>query len=76
MKTDDIRIPDEQFQELLRLYNEFHTAIEPADPAVLVAEQAFYSLLRTLHKAHASSISFIEFRRFAVRQCVLFLRKN
>ena len=76
MKTDDIKIPAEQFQELLRLYNEFHTAIEPTDPAVVTAEQAFHRLLRTLHEAHAHSIPFTEFRRFTVRQCVLYLRKN
>ena len=76
MAHTDIQIPNDQFQELLRIYNGFHGAFDPTDPAVMEAQRAFVSLLGTLHEAHARSVPFAEFRRFAAGQCKLYLRKN
>ena len=69
-------ISQEQLLELVRLYSEFHGAIDPTEPAVLTAEEQFHLLLKSLHVTHAPDLPFQEFRRYAVRQCKLFLRKN
>ena len=69
-------ISQEQIAQLVRLYAEFHGAIDPTEPAVLKAEEGFYTLLRSLHDTHAADLPFHEFRRYAVRQCKLYLRKN
>jgi hypothetical protein len=69
-------ISKEQIAELVRVYSEFHGAIDPTEPAVLRAEAAFFALLRSLHSTHAAEVPFHEFRRHAVQQCKLYLRKN
>ncbi|MBI2928435.1 MAG: hypothetical protein HYY24_22425 [Verrucomicrobia bacterium] len=69
-------ISSEQVAELVRLYSEFHGAIDPTEPAVLRAEEAFIALLRSLHSTHAVDVPFQESRRYAVQQCKLYLRKN
>ena len=69
-------ISQEQSAELVRLYSLFHGAIDPTEPAVLKAEEEFHALLRALHNTHAADLPFHEFRRYAVRQCKLSLRKN
>jgi hypothetical protein len=69
-------ISKEQLAELVRLYSEFHSAIDPTDPHVLEAERQFHNFLHQLHLVNALDISFDEFRRFALRECKLFLRKN
>jgi len=66
-------ISKEQIAELVRLYSEFHGAIDPTAPAVLQFEREFYALLHTLHTSHAPDLPFNEFRRHAVRECKLFL---
>lgn len=69
-------ISKEQIAELVRLYSEFHGALDPTTPAVLKAESDFHALLRKLHTTHALDLPYEEFRRFAIRECKLFLRKN
>lgn len=69
-------ISEAQLSELVRLYSEFHGAIDPTAEAVLRAEDQFFANLKSLHASHAADVSFDEFRRHAVRQCKLFLRKN
>ena len=69
-------ISKEQLGKLVHLYAEFHGALDPTEPAVLKAEQEFYALLSSLHNTHAADLSFQDFRRYAVRQCKLYLRKN
>jgi hypothetical protein len=69
-------ISNEQLAELVRLYSDFHSAIDPTDPAVIEAERQFFAFLHKLHEVHASELPFHEFRRYAVRECKLFLRKN
>lgn len=63
----------EQIAELAELYSEFHAALDPFAPSTLAAEKAFY---HALHAAHAADLPFPEFRRYAVWQCKLYLRKN
>ena len=69
-------ISKEQIAELVNLYSEFHGAIDPLAPEVVKSEEAFYELLRSLRVTHAPDLPFQEFRRYAVRQCKLYLRKN
>ena len=42
----------------------------------IAAEKAFYERLHSLHAAHAPDVAFQEFRRYAVWQCKLYLRRN
>jgi hypothetical protein len=69
-------ISKEQLTELVRLYSEFHSAIDPTAAPVLQAENEFFALLHQLHITHAPELPFNEFRRYAIRECKLFLRKN
>ncbi len=69
-------ISKEQIAELFRLYSEFHGALDPFASDVLKSEEAFYQLLRSLHATHAPDMSFQDFRRYAMRQCKLYLRNN
>ena len=69
-------ISRDQIAELFKLYSEFHGAIDPFAPDVLKAEESFYERLHSLHSTHAADVPFAEFRRYAVRQCKLYLRKN
>lgn len=69
-------ISPEQRAQLAELYGRFHSALDPFEPGVRQAEEAFYKLLHTLHPTHAADVSFDEFRRYAVYQCKLYLRKN
>ena len=69
-------ISPEQRSRLALLYDQFHAALDPFNPLVRQAEADFYELLRTLHSSHAADIPYDEFRRYAVYQCKLYLRKN
>ena len=69
-------ISREQIAELSELYSEFHAALDPFTPVALAAEKAFYERLHTLQAAHAADLPFPEFRRYAIWQCKLYLRKN
>jgi hypothetical protein len=69
-------ISKEQIAELVRLYSEFHSAIDPSEPAVLESERQFYAMLHQLHETHASDLPFHEFRLYAMHECKVFLRKN
>jgi hypothetical protein len=69
-------ISQEQRARLGELYAQFHAALDPFHPEVRRAEKAFYEMLDTLHQTHAADVSFDEFRRFAVSECKLYLRKN
>jgi len=65
-----------QIAELAELYCDFHEALDPFSPEAVAAENAFFEKLGSLHSAHAPDLSFSEFRRYAVRQCKLYLRNN
>ena len=69
-------ISKEQIAELVRVYSEFHSAIDPTDPIVLHSEREFHAMLHKLHQTHAIDLPFHEFRRYAMRECKVFLRKN
>ena len=69
-------IPESQFARLVALYSEFHQALDPFHPEVLKAENEFFELLHSLHITHAVDLPYDDFRRYAVRQCKLYLWKN
>jgi hypothetical protein len=69
-------IPDDRIARLVKLYSQFHQALDPFHPDVLRAEKGFYELLNTLHNTHAPDVPYDEFRRYAVRKCKLYLWKN
>ena len=69
-------ISPEQRERLAQLYGQFHAALDPFHPEVHRAEKDFYEMLHVLHAAHAADVSFDEFRRYAVHECKLYLRKN
>ena len=51
-------ISPEQIYELVRLYSEFHGAIDPTEPVVLRAEIRFHEYLQELHAADAADLEF------------------
>ena len=69
-------ISSDQRDRLAVLYGRFHAALDPFNPEVRQAEKEFHELLHTLHGTHAADVPFDEFRRYAVYQCKLYLRKN
>ena len=69
-------IPESQLARLIALYSEFHRALDPFHPAVIKAETEFFELLQSLHTTRAFDVPYDEFRRYAVRQCKLYLWKN
>jgi hypothetical protein len=69
-------ITPEQIRQLALLYDRFTGALDPFDPGRDQAEHDFYRLLEQLHYARAADTKFADFRREAVRQCVLYLHKN
>ena len=69
-------ISSDQLAKLVALYSEFHQALDPFQPSVLKAEVEFFEMLRSLHATHAPDVPFDEFRRYAVKQCKLYLWKN
>ena len=69
-------ISKEQIAALAELYSEFHAALDPFSPNALHAEAAFFERLQSLHAAQAPDLPFPEFRRYAVWQCKLYLRRN
>jgi hypothetical protein len=69
-------IPREEIALLAELYSDFHAALDPVAPKTAAAEKAFYERLQTLHATHAADVPFQEFRRYAVWQCKLYLRRN
>ena len=69
-------IAEEQLRELYQLYDIFHGALDPLAAEVLAAERAFFEKLESLHSIHAIDVPFHEFRRYAVRKCKEYLRKN
>ena len=69
-------ISEEQLRDLFNLYDRFHGALDPLAPEILEAERAFFHKLHLLHATHAADVPFHAFRRYAVRKCKEFLRKN
>ena len=69
-------ISEAQVRELFHLYDQFHGALNPLAPEILEAERAFFAKLESLHTTHAPDVPFHEFRRYAVRKCKEYLRKN
>jgi len=69
-------ISEDQLAKLVALYSEFHQALDPFEPAVLKAEKDFFQLLHSLHAIHGADVPYDDFRRYAVRQCKLYLWKN
>ena len=69
-------ISKEEIAELYSLYETFHSAIDPFDPEIMKAEAAFFEKLLALHERQAPDVPFVEFRRYAVRQCKLYMKKN
>ncbi len=69
-------IPSESIEELAELYDQFAHALDPFSEQRDKAEDAFFLLLEKLRLTHAPTTDAREFRREAVRQCKLFLRKN
>ena len=69
-------IPSESIKELAELYDQFAHALDPFSEQRDKAEDAFFLLLEKLRLTHAPMSDAREFRREAVRQCKLFLKKN
>jgi len=69
-------IPANEVAVLAELYDRFANALDPFSPDRDAAEQRFYLKLEELYIRHAPTVMFSEFRREAVRQCKLFLKKN
>ncbi len=69
-------IPAENIKELAELYDQFAHALDPFSEQRDKAEDAFYVLMEKLKFTHAPTSDAREFRREAVRQCKLFLKKN
>ncbi|MFZ4694574.1 MAG: hypothetical protein ACOYMV_05540 [Verrucomicrobiia bacterium] len=69
-------IPPTDVAELARLYDGFAHALDPFAPERDAAEEAFCRALERLRCTHAPTQPMDVFRREAVRQCRLYLRKN
>lgn len=69
-------IPAEKIAELAALYDRFAHALDPFSDDRDRAEDAFYVTLEHLRCLYAARVDAREFRREAVRQCKLFLKKN
>ena len=69
-------IPAEKIAELAELYDRFAHALDPFSEDRDKAEDAFYLMLDYLRSVYAPRADAREFRREAVRQCKLFLKKN
>ncbi len=69
-------IPAEKIAELAELYDRFAHALDPFSEDRDKAEEAFYLKLDDLRRVYSAQIDPREFRREAVRQCKLFLKKN
>ena len=69
-------IPAEEIAKLAELYDRFAHALDPFSEDRDRAEDAFYVKLEYLRCLHAGNADLREFRREAVRQCKLFLKKN
>lgn len=69
-------IPPKEVEDLANLYDRFANTLDPFSDDRDRAEENFYKKLTFLHCAHAYNTDFPEFRREAVRQCKLYLKKN
>lgn len=69
-------IPADKIADLAELYDRFAHALDPFSEDRDKAEDAFYVKLETLRCQHGQQVESKEFRREAVRQCKLFLKKN
>ena len=69
-------IPAEEIAELAELYDRFAHALDPFSEDRDRAEHSFYVKLEHLRCLYAQQAESREFRREAVRQCKLFLKKN
>ena len=69
-------IPSEEIGELAELYDKFAHALDPFSEERDQAEDAFYRKLEHLRCGYAQQVNARDFRREAVRQCKLFLKKN
>lgn len=69
-------IPAEEIAKLAELYDRFAHALDPFSEERDRAEAAFFQMLEELRTSHAPRSEVREFRREALRQCKLFLKKN
>lgn len=69
-------IPAEEIEKLAELYDGFAHALDPFSEERDKAEDEFYQKLQYLKSLHAPTADLREFRREALRQCKLFLKKN
>jgi len=69
-------IPVEQIARLAELYDRFNNALDPFSEECRKAKAELESSISNLHSAHASDVSFSEFRYELIRNCREYLRKN
>ena len=69
-------VPAEEIAKLAELYDRFAHALDPFSEDRDKAEDAFYLKLEHLRCLYAPRVDVREFKREAVRQCKLFLKKN
>lgn len=69
-------IPDSDIKELAEYYDQFANALDPLDPATTQAEKKLMAKLQTLHLPYASKVSYHDFRKFAIGECIKYLKKN
>ena len=65
-----------EIKALAELYDRFAHALDPYSLDRDRAEDEFYRYLEQLHCRYAPTAPMPEFRREAVRQCKLYLKKN
>ena len=69
-------VPAEEIAKLAELYDRFAHALDPFSEDRDKSEDAFYLKLEHLRCLYAPRLDAREFKREAVRQCKLFLKKN
>jgi hypothetical protein len=69
-------IPVEQIARLAELYDRFNNALDPFSEECRRAKDELEASISNLHSAHASDVSFSEFRCELIRHCREYLRKN
>ena len=69
-------IPVEQIARLAELYDRYNNALDPFSIECEGAKRSFQKLAESLHFAHASEVSFPDFRYELVQRCREYLRKN
>ena len=69
-------IPVEQIAQLAELYDRFINALDPFSEDCSRAKAELETSITNLHSAHASDVTFSEFRYELIRNCREYLRKN